>query len=255
MSLRSKVTLSARGVAAVLAASGTAGTAIQQADKWDGNPSWLLWGCIGIPGAVAVADQVRLMYQERKAGPRAGRQEAVDLALVDALLLVSDITGYDKWGVGVTAWVVRRRGLRRIPVLERLARRRLTNRPAPSNIAWTKGKGIIGRCWELETEVHKDLRAACRKYPQGNITAERFADVSGDLRQGMSLDEFHRMIGKYGEVLAVPMKDKTGAFVGCIAVDIPIDRCDQGVARLGRVEVREVAATTAALVARVIGGE
>jgi len=241
--------------AAVLAAGGTAGTAAQQADKWDGRPGLILWACICVPGGVAVADQVRLMYNERKAGPRAARQEAIDIALVDALLQVSDLTGYNKWGVGVTAWGVKRRGFRRTPVLERLGRRRFTDRPAPSNITWTKGKGIIGLCWEREAEVHKDLRGACARYPQGNITASRFAEITEDLRQGMSLEELQKMIGKYGEVLAVPMKDRNGSFIGCIAVDIPIDDCGDGLPRLGKVSVRHVAATTAAVVSRVIGGD
>lgn len=252
----SRASVAVRSIAAVLAAGGTAGTAAQQAGKWSGSPSWVLWSCIAVPGAVAITEQVRLIRAERKAIPSAKRQEAVERALVGALLEISDVTDYNKWGIGVTAWVVRRHGLWRTPRLERLARRRFTDRPPPSKITWTKGKGIIGLCWELEAEVHRDLRKACEKYPDGNITPERFDATGGDLRQGMSLEEFRTMIGRYGEVLAVPMKDKNGVFLGCVAVDVPIDYCDlKGLPRLGGVAVRHVAATTAAVLAQLVGDE
>jgi hypothetical protein len=263
VSLRVKAVVTARSIAAVLAAAGTVGTGAQQAGLWETAPSRLLWTCIVLPGAVAVGEQVRLIRAERKAGPAAQRQEAIDRALNDALLTIADITGYSNWAVGVTAWQVRSRGLRltkrglsRPERLERLSRRRFTDRPAPSQMEWTKGKGVIGQCWASDRELHKDLREACEKYPGGDITPERFPKISEKLRMGMSLEEFRKMIGKYGEVLAVPIKNKDGRTLGVLAVDVPIEECDDnGSAQLGRVEVLHVAATTAAVVARVIEGD
>ncbi|MCU1668060.1 MAG: hypothetical protein JWP40_987 [Blastococcus sp.] len=253
MARKSIVTL--RTVAAALAVGGASGAATQQAGLWNGHPHWALWTCIGLPATVAVGEQVRLIRAETRRGPLAQRQEAIDRALNDAVLQISDLTNYSKWGVGVSAWEVRRAGRNRPERLERFGRRRFTDRPTPSEITWTRGKGVIGTCWQEQDEVHRDLRAACTRYPNGSVTPEKFKSVRPDLKLGMTLEEFRMMIGKYGEVLAVPIKNRNGKFLGCVAVDVPIEYCvlpTAGTAQLERVQVKQVAAATAAILGRIL---
>lgn len=257
MSVGSKTVITVRSIAAVVAASGVAGTSAQQAGVWDNPPTGLLWACILSPGVVAVGEQVRAIVKERKAGSRDNRQQAIDLALTEAVLRISDQTKYDKWDVGVSLWKVKKSRLGwltgRTDVMVRMGHRRFNPRPTRSDIVWTRGKGVIGICWETQDEVDRDLRPACRRFPNGACTEKRWKSVGADLRMGMSLDEFRTMIGKYGEVLAVPIKSANGTFLGCVAVDIPIAACkpDDG-ARLGTIAVKNIVALTADLMQEVV---
>ena len=257
MSVGSKTVIAVRSAAAVVAAAGVAGTSAQQAGVWDDPPTALLWACILSPGFVAVGEQVRAIMKERKAGGRAVRTQAFEVALNEAVLEIAEITEYSPRYIGISVWRVRKASrLTEKPArLQRLARRRATQRPSPSDIEWTRGKGVIGRCWERQDEVYRDLRKACRKYPDGEVTDARWPEVSDDLKMDMNLKEFRMMIGKYGEVLAVPIKSESGTFLGCVAVDVPIEAYNtQDVSKLGHVNVRRVVTATAAFMREVIEG-
>lgn len=240
----------ARVAMGVAAAAGTAGTGAQQAGQWDNAPTGLLWACIVVPGAVAVVEQARLAIGERRSFKDGERREAIDRALTDALLEISEITAYSYRDLGLTAWSVKSTIAGR--VLHREYRRRLTDRPQASKITWTKGKGIIGLCWAHEKEQHKDLREACTKYPDG-VTGGRWAQVSPHLKQGMNLSEFNKMIGKYDEVLAVPITGRDGTFLGCVAVDV-LARANgaEALSRLDSRDVKDIAYTTASVLARIL---
>ncbi|SDN51375.1 hypothetical protein SAMN05660199_00170 [Klenkia soli] len=258
MSVGSKTVIAVRSTAAVVAAVGVVGTSAQQAGVWDDPPVGLLWTCIVSPAAVAIGEQIRGIVKERKSGSREERQQAVDLALTQAVLRIHDATGFDKYDIGVSVWRVRSPRLRWLTgghgSLQRVGRRRFNPRPTPSDITWTRGKGVIGLCWEGQDELHKDLRPACKKYPNGACTETRWQSVSPDLRMGMSLEEFRMMIGKYGEVLAMPIKSAKGTFLGCVAVDVPIEACNpDDVAKLGTTAVRNIAAATADVMQEVFG--
>jgi len=122
--------------------------------------------------------------------------------------------------VGVSVFVVKGRLL---PRLSRVHSERLLGVPAPSHIVWTKGKGVIGKCWAFgdTRDTVVDLRELARTYARRAPTAAEFESVvQTGLDLGLSHQEFSQMINKYGEVFAVCIKDQAGRPVGVLAADI-----------------------------------
>jgi hypothetical protein len=247
-------------VAGIVAAAAAAGFVSLTALKQIYPPTWAQLLAVAIVASVAIGDQIRGIWVNARRPRRNEFAAALDRALTVAVLDVSDATCYDKRRIGVSAWQVRngmsrcKLGMftypRRLERLHRVGRQRFTDYPQPSSIIWTKRKGVIGLCWQQEGFVHRDLREVVKLHGGDKFNPASYEEISPTLRMGMDKREFHMMIGKYGEVAAMPIMDVQGRFLGCIAVDIPVDACDGGEARLSRESAKEVTAATA----QVVGG-
>lgn len=121
--------------------------------------------------------------------------------------------------LGVQAYVVSRRA---VPPFERHLRRvakiRLGSGPPGSKIWWTRGKGVIGRCWDSGQAVLMDTGAAYA--PWADASPEQWAAAPDDVRLGLAHDEFARIVGKYAVVVATPVFGAQGRVRGCVVADV-----------------------------------
>ncbi len=257
--MKSWVIALTRTVTVAVGATGVVGLALIEVDIWNAR-WWQKITIISALGTATVAEPLRGWYEERRGAKTRGFRARLQKALLDAVVDIATETHHDVRSVGVSAWIVRPGSAwivrpARPPHLERLKRERLIDHPHPSKITWTKGKGVIGPCWEHERWQHRDLRPVIQKWSEsGKLTPERYEKVDSDTRLGMTLQEFRTMLGKYDEVAAEPITDEDGNFLGCIAVDVTAGSCSgtPGALTLDSTGVKQVAATTARVVAGIL---
>jgi hypothetical protein len=116
--------------------------------------------------------------------------------------------------VGIHIW--------QVPLLSRSLRRAgsflLMGNRARSGIRWTRGKGVVGRSWEEETVVIRDLEAIRSRA----TTAGQYAALPESDKLGLSWDEF-RKTPRYRAVFARPLFSRDGGnpvVKGVIAIDL-----------------------------------
>lgn len=152
------------------------------------------------------------------------RGPTVGLAVMELLLAdfynIMVATGLGCTEIGLHAFVVRR-PVRRLfwPEQQRVGTLRLGPVPGPSRIRWTRGKGLIGKCWAERSDQGADLVSDFG--PRINDTREQWEALPEETRYGLSFEEFTRTKGSYGAIVASPMVTKRGRYKGCIAVDAP----------------------------------
>ncbi len=147
--------------------------------------------------------------------------------------------------LGASAWIIK--GWGRWQRLERIGRERVNDSPGPTNITWTKGKGVVGRCWQDEQPMIIDTGRIDERW--GNCTAQQWAKVREDTRMGLSHEKFRKVTGKYGTVVAVPMYDAgSHDMIGCVTLDAPKGLHD----KLQAVDAAGETAATAAVIANFI---
>jgi hypothetical protein len=119
--------------------------------------------------------------------------------------------------VGVNAFLTRRR-YRWVgdQVLRRVGRERIRSAPPPSSVVWTLGKGVIGRCWELGTDLGVDLRDHFAGVEAN--TAEVWAQLTDEERLGLTYEDFQQT-RQYGVVVATPVLDRAGTVIGVVSAD------------------------------------
>jgi hypothetical protein len=149
------------------------------------------------------------------------------------LVQVVQASKLDWTDVGVNAFLVRRR-YRWIgrKVLKRVGRERIRSLPPPSSVVWTRGKGVIGACWEHGIDVSLDLNAHFAGVEES--TAEEWSQLSDEERLGLTYEEFQRT-RHYGVVVATPVLDRAGRVIGVVSAD----SLDGPHDRLWNSEVRE----------------
>jgi hypothetical protein len=128
----------------------------------------------------------------------------------------------------------------------RIAKIRLSS-VAASGVAWTKGKGVIGRCWETRTSQWAQLDDPPFS-ELGRAPETTWHMLNKTLTYGLSFDDYRALGTKYGTVAAVPIMTADDKYIGCIALDTPA-----GI-RLDRSEIAlESLAATADVVRRLLG--
>jgi hypothetical protein len=149
------------------------------------------------------------------------------------LVQVVKASQLDWTDVGVNAFLVRRqyRWIGR-KVLKRVGRERIKSVPPPSSVVWTRGKGVIGACWEHGIDVGIDLNEYFASVEES--TAEEWSALSDEERLRMTYEEFQRT-RHYGVVVATPVLDRAGRVIGVVSAD----SLDGPPDRLGNSEVRE----------------
>lgn len=118
-------------------------------------------------------------------------------------------------------WLAEPVANRAAPALRRVVRLRLSGYPAESAIEWTRGKGVVGKCWRNRHDVevnsyqlYKDLLTCSR---------EEWDNLHSNITLGLDYNEFKRIRGKYGAVVVSPIIFDDHEFVGCITLDTPFD--------------------------------
>jgi hypothetical protein len=142
--------------------------------------------------------------------------------LAPLLLELEEATGINARQLGVSAYRLRQHIWPFAkPRLERLLRLQLLIRVS-SGIAWRPGLGVIGQCIQRGEDVVENLAALDEQL--SDVLPDEWASLGDDLTYGFSYEEFLRVRGKYGVVLASPMIKETplgSRVIGCVAVDAP----------------------------------
>lgn len=212
----------------LVGAAGIVGVSLDQAsipssDFWSDHKAllYLAIGALGVTAALAPIIEALLDYVNRF-------DHAARLALLELLLQtfppIVDLSERPYSTIGLHVYVVRR-PFRRFFTAEqqRIASLELPPR-SESFIRWTRGKGVIGLCWEQPERgaVALNLTDAKKEHEASDRSA--WDALAPAKRLGMSFDEFARTL-HLGTVIACPVLDSSKAsrrsrgYKGCVSVD------------------------------------
>jgi hypothetical protein len=229
----------------------TAGLALHGANIYHASRDQLI-SMVAAVAATSLIGAARTSWWEHTSERRARFREDVAQVLRGAAVITAEVTGKKVPSVGASAFVVSRGGLLwRQQYLRRIGRQRFASFPPPSNVVWTRGKGVIGRCWADRKPVVKDFTKIAKRHR--GCSRDQFEKLKDDVRLGLNYTEWNEMIGKYGVVLAVPMTASPldGKIIGVLALDLQ-EGTEHDVTHN---EVRKIAYDAAASIAKIIRGD
>jgi hypothetical protein len=112
-------------------------------------------------------------------------------------------------------WIVQIRSPFIVHELLRVRTVRLGSLPALRPVKFYRGKGVVGTSWLRNDEVIVDNEARYQ-----NIGSEdAWNRLSASERDGLTYREF-MLVRDRGAILASPIRDNSGRFIGCVSVDI-----------------------------------
>lgn len=231
------------GVAGLLAGIGVGAARQQWPDGfWTKEKGALVMTLIVVAALAPFVQTSIIELGERSKRKAVEQQQKLETFLTTALILMAR-NGADWEMTGVQVFLVKRKGVVRREQQIRAAKVRLG--PVPSSgVKWTKGKGVIGLCWETRAPQFEDLQK--RFAPYRNFTAAQWEGMAPTNRFGLSFDDFQRLKGKYGIVAAVPIIDRADKYRGCVTADMPPGK------QVDEDHTKNTLASTAKLVAEVI---
>ncbi|WP_168626987.1 hypothetical protein [Cryobacterium sp. BB307] len=123
--------------------------------------------------------------------------------------------------------------------------------PQQSGIRWTPRTGTVGQCWSERREVHWTGHNLAKRHAGTSFSEEEFLNIRKDTRQGFTREEFQSIVGKYSEILAVPIwhPQKDGKMLGVLTIDRAYKQSDDVFVPM-LAKSGESAAATASVVAR-----
>lgn len=168
---------------------------------------------------VTLTDAIRRAVDRARVSGTERRRVAVRNQLNTLLVTVAENLNLSVSDLGCGLFLCRPRGVRRSERLVRTERVRIPDDLHESAVVFTKGKGAVGQCWQLGIPRHTDWIGINSKYAHDlDLVQHRWDTLSPETRRNFTVQEFIALVGKYAEVLAVPITDN-GVFVGCIAID------------------------------------
>ena len=190
---------------------------------WIHSESTQLW-ILGIFIAASVIEGVLRIRGRRLRRKSDDVEREIHNQLANVIAVVSEDVSRPVKDFGCHLFVVLPAGLTRPEQLIRIVRVRLVDTTTETPAVYTKGKGVVGECWEREKPAYKDLSAIARRWAE---PAERTLsdaewkrlEVRKDTSMNFTKMEFESIVSKYSEVRAAPIfVDRK--FVGCIALDL-----------------------------------
>ncbi len=240
-----------RVAAAGVAAIAGLGLGLHETGAWT-PPQWLIVTLIVAGVLVAFVTAAEAAIDQRRHGRANELREQARAVLSPLLLEIEEATGINARQLGVSAYRVRRRLWPFSQArLERLLRLQLLIRVS-SGIAWRPGVGVIGQCVQRGEDIVENLAALDEQL--SDVPRHEWASLGDDLTYGFTYEEFLRVRGKYGVVLASPMIKETplgSRVIGCVAVDAPAG----AFASLASEEIRGLVAAAAVTLAALLADE
>jgi hypothetical protein len=197
--------------------------------------------------AVTAVDNTRLAVRRAREPAHEQVRVRVQKALVGVLIAISEDKNVRMTHLGSSIFVERRVGLLQRKQLVRRFRFRVTDHPQASDVTWAKGKGVVGTCWETGQPKHRYRRPVADKWAGKQLADGEWKKLPKETQSGFTREEFVSMVGKYAEVLAVPIKDDTGELVGIVSIDLTVD-APKGAKILNGRDVEVLVTNSAALV-------
>jgi hypothetical protein len=183
-------------------------------------------------GLLAFVDNIRLIKFKFEAHERNAARSRMHKPTISALSAISKTRLVDLESLGVSVFDFHRSWVRRYKVipmyeqrLRRILRFRLSDYPPESAVAWSKGKGAIGECWEKGISILHDRRSAAATFGDPRQATEAtFASLTDEQRVGLTYEEFVTTISKYGEIFATPIRARhSGELMGVLSIDCSLD--------------------------------
>jgi hypothetical protein len=169
---------------------------------------------IGLATAVfadAVGRGLGLIGREKEAALRSDIRKELGTAIATACLAAK----IQPTELGAGFFMVRPDGAS----LVRVERVRLLDNVPPSDVTFSRGMGTVGKCWDKSNIVHHNWAAVNAKWatdPPDEATWLRTRDRT---KHGLDYVSWTSLLGKYSEVLAVPVTIPGSGLVGVIALD------------------------------------
>lgn len=127
--------------------------------------------------------------------------------------------------VGMSVWAVYspwwRKLLRKPAVLERKMRHRLSPFPTATDMVWNNHKGVIGECWTKNEVIFQSWFSEQEKLSGKKTLSNSQWKKRVQKNWGFGQDEYLTMVRKYCFVMAFPITDEAGTFLGCLSIDFP----------------------------------
>lgn len=181
------------------------------------NPWTLGISIIGL-ALLTFGDSVRRAFLRLRAEGVEKKQLEVRTQLTLALISIADHHKISVEELGCGLFLMQERWLKRPARLVRTMRIRLPDDLHESPVEFTIGKGAVGLCWKKVTTQHRDWRGINARYADAVDVESRWSSMKEETKNGFTLEEFVTLLGKYAEVLAVPIV-ANGSFIGCVALD------------------------------------
>lgn len=211
---------------------------LQTAYTYDIRPGWgwlhshgLLFWSYTAAGTMVLVNSVSTVISDRREVAGEARRLDIHKAVIATLVALAGETATKITDLGANVFLVsspwRRRvrlgrrvlSIGREPRLERIERIRLADYPSMSAVTWTEGKGVIGAAWANERPEHVNWSPLASRWDGVNITDAEWDSIDDHSKAGFSRADFIAMVGKYAEIIAVPIKDEQGTTIGVIAID------------------------------------
>ncbi|MDK3255752.1 hypothetical protein [Blastococcus capsensis] len=174
-------------------------------------------------GAVTFGDNIRLAYRRFNSPRRMAVQHRAQKTLAGLLYALSVSKSVDLPYLGASIFRVNRSRITRRQTLERVLRFRINDHPQPTDVKWTKGKGVIGEAWDTKRSAYKYRRSIAKAWAGKQVDEKQFASMPKDTKGRFTREEFVAIVEKYGEVRAVPILGDDGAVLGVLSVDVAMD--------------------------------
>ncbi|MDJ0014958.1 hypothetical protein [Rhodococcus erythropolis] len=188
---------------------------------------------------ITLVDSTRSAYRIAKAAQREHADSRVASTVMGLSNSIGHSLGLDFGVVGGSVFVAQRRWtlnrsiffLRRPVVLVRPPQWRIRygDGPQASRVLWTTDKGAVGEAYRSGSPVYKYWSPIAKRYGVANTIDEaRFDGLEDGVKSGFTYGEFTSIVGKYAEILAVPIMSVDGGRVlGVFAIDRPYRRDEQ----------------------------
>jgi hypothetical protein len=168
-----------------------------------------------VVGVVATLSTLLVIIGYRQALKREREQKKLSAVCRDVWRIVHNATGIPSDFLGVHAWVITGfPGGRHL-----VARTKFMPIERPSApVKWRRGKGAIGKCWDLEREFLADLEPLHALGPN----EQQFCELGRDERIGLCWQDYQRT-KEYRAIWVRPILKGPQAnrkVAGCVSVDV-----------------------------------
>jgi hypothetical protein len=189
---------------------------------WTTEHPWILVVVAVWVGGSVLVGAVRRERLDSGARAELRVMDVIKTVLVD----VAQLANLGLTDITVRVFVVRHRWIELLgtPVLRCVASLTLRIQPPQrSNITWTRGKGVVGLCWDDAERGQVGLLGldtAALAAIAASLSEAQWAGLTIKQQAGLTQAEARRL-GYYGVVVAYPICDSDQRFRGCLVVEGP----------------------------------
>jgi hypothetical protein len=187
---------------------------------WSERKDFLFWTVllsVAAAGLLALGEALEEHFGTK--GPAVALGATRQLIATLSLVLEREGLQYDQVGLHVflKGWALDGWKPRRIQ--RRIARLRLAGAPDDRGVLFTKGKGVIGQCWDSKAPARGDWSETWKKYR--HLTKADWEQLEPHESLRFTYEEFQLTGPEYGAIVAYPIMDSREKYYGCVAIDGP----------------------------------